>query len=145
ETATITINGLDTPNRVSTFTSTWQIQTLEGEPFGEPIEVEITTYIPATSTPSPTPTSAVVVSPTPAEAVNFNVFFSACDYPGGAGGSEYRCTMTITPYGGSGLYTLEVFDSASGQPVRYERTSGNVNHYVGGRRCASWIHEIKII
>lgn len=147
ESTTVTLNGLDTPNQVSVFATTWQLQTLDGEPFGEPIESEIRTYIPPTATPSPSPTVAIVASPTVVAGTNpdFNYFFSACDYPGGTGGSEYRCTLTLTPFGGSGVYTFEVFDSPTGQPVRYGNVSGNVNHYLNSRRCASWIHEVKII
>ncbi len=147
ESVIVTLTGLDTPNQVTALAATWQVQTLDGQPFGDPIEFEIRTYIPPTATPSPSPTVPVVTSPTVVAGTNpnFNYFFSACDYPGGAGGSEYRCTLTLTPYDGSGVYTFEVFDSPTGQPVRYSNVSGNVNHYVNSRRCASWIHEVKLI
>ena len=53
--------------------------------------------------------------------------------------------MTITPYGGVGPYTVEVFDAPGGQATRYQSVPGNVNHYMNARRCANWIHEIKVI
>jgi len=146
ESVIVTLNGLDTPNQVAVLAATWQLQTLDGQPFGEPFEFEIRTYIPPTATPTPSPTVAVTTSPTVvAGTPDFNYFISACNYPGGAGGSEYRCTLTLTPFGGSGLYTFEVFDSPTGQPVRYANVGGNVTHYINARRCASWIHEVKII
>lgn len=142
----VTITGLDTPTRAGTVEATWQVQTLDGQPFGEPFEFEIVIYTPPTATPVATPTTAVVASPTTvAAAVDFNYFVISCEYPGGSGGSEYRCTMTITPYGGVGPYTVEVFDAPGGQATRYQSVPGNVNHYMNARRCASWIHEIKVI
>jgi hypothetical protein len=49
--------------------------------------------------------------------------------------------MTLTPYGGVGQpYTFFVFDAA--QPARYY--GGNADHLVQARRCAPWIHEVKL-
>lgn len=143
EEVVVTLTGLDTPTRAGTVEATWQVQTLDGQPFGEPFEFEIVIYIPPTATPAATATTVVVASPTAAGNVDFNYFVISCEYPGG--GSEYRCTMTITPYGGVGPYTIEVFDAPGGQPTRYQSMPGNVNHYMNARRCAQWIHEIKVI
>ena len=73
------------------------------------------------------------------EPVGFNVFFRACEYPGG--GTEYRCELLITPFGGPPSdYTIFVFDGD--QPSRY--FGGNQTHFILSRRCAPWIHEIKV-
>ncbi|MBP7998307.1 MAG: protein kinase [Chloroflexi bacterium] len=137
---TVTLNGLDTPNQVTTLESTWQLQTADGEPFGLPFEVEIRTYVPATATPVPTATSLVVATATSGAPLNFSWDISACEYPGGDLGTEYRCVLSIHPSGGGGLYTIEVFDQTP--PSRYENRTGTARHYLGSRRCAPWVHEV---
>ena len=131
------------PSQVRTYETVWQLQTAAGEPVGEPFTFAITTFVPVTPTPTRPPATATpAVSPTPtAGAVNvdFNVFFTNCEYPGG--GSEWRCQMNITPFGGAGSqYTIFVFDSEP--PARY--LGGNQTHFITARRCAPWIHEVKV-
>ena len=142
ESTIVTLTGLDTPNQVATFEATWQVQTLEGEPFGEPIEFEIRTYIPATATPAPTATPAV--TPTPAQAFNFTWSIGSCEYPGGyETAQDYRCILFVTPSGGMGVYTIEIFDATP--PIRYEDRTSGISHYFTSRRCFSWLHEVIVI
>lgn len=145
ESTTVAITGLDTPNRVATFEATWQIQTLAGEPFGDPITFEIRTFVPATATPTaPTATPTPNVTATPAQALNFSWAISSCEYPGGyETAQDYRCILHITPSGGSGRYTIEVFDA--NPPIRYENRTSGVSHYFTGRRCFPWINEVNVI
>ncbi|MCB0035012.1 MAG: protein kinase, partial [Anaerolineales bacterium] len=132
------------PATVSTFDSTWALFDAEDEQFGEPFEFEVNTYVPATATPTrpPATSTPTVAESTPASEVNvqFNTFFSDCEYPGG--GTEWRCEMVIAPYGGAGnQYTIFVFDSEP--PARY-LGSGNQVHFITARRCSPWIHEVKV-
>lgn len=118
--------------------SSWQLVTSEGEPFGPVISFTIFTYLPATATPAiapPTPTAAATAEVTEL-AWSFSV--SGCEYAG----TEWRCRMQMTPYGGGGgPYTIWVFDAE--QPAEY-RGPGPFTHFVGARRCAPYIHEVKV-
>lgn len=131
------------PNSAGTYAATWQLFTAADEPIGDPVEFSIRAYVPSTPTPTPapaTPTSAAATPTTGAVNVDFNVFFSNCEYPGG--GSEWRCQLVITPFGGAGnTYTVFVFDTEP--PARYFGTNNPV-HFITARRCAAWIHEIKV-
>ncbi|MCL4867564.1 MAG: protein kinase [Anaerolineae bacterium] len=139
---TITVNNLRTPAQSGSYESTWQLKTSDGELFGPPIVFTLTIFVPTTPTPTPSPTPAV--TPTPAAALNFTWAIASCEYPGGADtAQEFRCTLFITPSGGSGLYTIEVFDATP--PTRYERRTGGVQHYINGRRCFPWINEVNVI
>ncbi len=135
------------PLFVDAYETSWQLQDSDGNSLGEPFTSEVRTYLPVTPTPRVPPTATPLppsaATPTPALAasgpVDFNYFLGSCEYPGG--GSEWRCQMTITPFGGVGPnYTIWVFDSA--QPTRY--FGGNQTHFIAGRRCSPWIHEIKV-
>lgn len=132
------------PSTVSTFESAWALFDEDDEQFGEPFEFAINTYVPATATPTrpPATSTPTVAESTPASEVNvqFNTFFSDCEYPGG--GTEWRCEMVIAPYGGAGNeYTIFIFDSEP--PARYFG-SGNQVHFITARRCSPWIHEVKV-
>ena len=142
EEVTLTVQ-FTAPNRSGTYETTWQLATAEGDPIGEPIEFAIQAFVPATATPTQPPATAPPsVSATPTVGtvnVDFNVFITNCEYPGG--GSEWRCQMNITPFGGAGSqYTIFVFDSEP--PARY--VGGNQTHFITARRCAAWIHEVKV-
>lgn len=134
---------LRAPSLPATYTSAWQVVTSDGKPFGAPVEFEVITFVPITPTPAPTNTPETIAQPTtPPEnvAVDFNVFFSECEYPGG--GSEWRCQMVITPFGGAGSeYTIFVFD---GEPPARYFGAGNQLHFISGRRCSPWINEVKV-
>jgi hypothetical protein len=127
-----------TSSATGTTASTWELQLPDGAPVGGPLEVRVYVYQPATATPTrpPVPTA----TPTPEGglgAIDFNFFIHNCEYAG----DQWRCWMTLTPYGGIGQpYTFFVFDSA--QPIRYY--GGNAEHLVSSRRCSAWIHEVKL-
>ena len=138
---------LTAPLFVDAYETSWQLQDSDGNPLGEPFTSEVRTYLPitptprVTNTPTPLPPSAATPTPELAESgpVDFNFFLGSCEYPGG--GSEWRCQMTITPFGGIGPdYTIWVFDSD--QPTRY--FGGNQTHFIVGRRCSPWINEVKV-
>jgi hypothetical protein len=128
------------PGSVDTFEITWQLVDAAGEPFAEPLVFEVRTYRPATATPRPpTPTVGPTATPTGAvTALDLNTFVSACEYVG----TEWRCLLTITPFGGGGgPYTVWVFDSEP--PARYFGP-GNQEHFITSRRCSPWVHEIRV-
>ncbi len=118
-------------------TSIWELQLPDDTAVGESFEVNVYVYLPATPTPI---APAVTDTPTPSEdagPIDFNYFPHSCEYAG----DQWRCWLTITPYGGVGQpYTIFVFDEA--QPVRYY--GGNADHLVDARRCSPWVHEIKV-
>ncbi|HSH03088.1 MAG TPA: NBR1-Ig-like domain-containing protein, partial [Anaerolineae bacterium] len=141
DTITVTAN-LDAPSLNRTYESVWQLVDDSDVAFGDPFTITVQTYVPTTPTPVPTNTPAVVPTNTPATSdngpVQFNHFISGCEYPGG--GTEWRCTLTITPYGGGGgPYTIWIFDAT--QPAEY--FGQTITHFITARRCAPWIHEIK--
>jgi hypothetical protein len=133
----------DAPSQAATYEVTWQLMDSAGAPFGEPIEFTVRIYVPTTPTPNiPTPTSGPAATATgPATAVGFNIFpDSNCEYPGD--GPNWRCSMTITPFGGGGgPYTVWVFDSS---PPAHYGPGGNVTHFITGRRCDPWVNEIRV-
>ncbi|MBN1316320.1 MAG: protein kinase [Anaerolineales bacterium] len=124
-------------------TSSWKLQSATDEPIGDPFDININVYPPASPTPVRPAATAIPVQPsptTPAEAtgpIEFNYFIHDCEYAG----SDWRCWMTLTPYNGVGQpYTFFVFDSD--QPARYY--GGNAEHMIQARRCKPWVHEIKL-
>jgi tRNA A-37 threonylcarbamoyl transferase component Bud32 len=128
---------LQAPTGVDTYEIAWQLVDGEGAPFAEPLAFEVRTYRPATATPRATATTPA--TPTVAATqLDFNVIPGACEYVG----TEWRCLVTITPYGGGGgPYTVWVFDSD--QPARYFGP-GNQTHFITTRRCDPWVHEIRV-
>jgi hypothetical protein len=125
----------DTPG---TRSSIWELQLADGSPIGDPLEVRVYVYQPATPTPTRPPVPTATPSPEGGLGpIDFNFFMHNCEYAG----DQWRCWMTLTPYGGIGQpYTFFVFDTE--QPTRYY--GGNAEHLVSARRCAAWIHEVKL-
>lgn len=135
EEVTLTANFV-APNQAGAYEATWQLVSQDGQPFAEPLTFEIRTYIPATATPRPTNTPEVI--PTEETALNWYWDVSGCEYVG----DEWRCALNIVPYGGGGgPYTVWVFDQD--QPAEY-RGPGPFTHFIKARRCAPYIHNIKI-
>jgi hypothetical protein len=128
---------MTTDDDVGRRTSVWELRLPDNTPIGDPFEVHVYVYQPTTPTPIP---PAATNTPTPAESagpIDFNYFPHSCEYAG----DQWRCWLTLTPYGGVGQpYTFFVFDEA--QPVRYY--GGNAEHLIDARRCSPWIHEIKL-
>jgi hypothetical protein len=132
------------PTRTGSFDSTWQlIDSASGDAIGTPIEFTLKTYIDATATPVPTNTP--IASPTSAatatieQALDLIYVIQSCEYIG----SEYRCRVQITPYGGGGgPYTVFVFDAD--QPAEYRGTFP-IYHFAKSRRCATYNQEVKAI
>lgn len=128
---------MTTGSEAGLFVSTWLLQLPDGTVIGDPIELRFYIYLPVTSTPTtpPQPTD----TPTPEGGlgpIDFNFFVHDCEYAG----DEWRCWMTLTPFGGIGQpYTFWVFDIEP--PARYY--GGNIEHVIHSRRCFPWIHEIK--
>lgn len=137
----ITLNtSFRSPAAAGSSESSWQLVNSEGEPFGPVISFAVFTYVPATATPaSPSPTATAAAAATTEVtqlAWSFNV--SGCEYAG----TEWRCRLQMTPYGGGGgPYTIWVFDAE--QPAEY-RGPGPFTHFVGARRCSPYIHEVKV-
>ena len=142
EKVTLTVNFI-APTRAGSFNSTWQLMdSATDESIGSPLEFTLKTYIQATATPVPTNTPQA--SPTPETAATSEVeqpvdliyVINDCEYIG----TEYRCQVQITPYGGGGgPYTVFVFDAD--QPAEYRGTFP-IYHFAKARRCATYNQEV---
>ena len=135
---------LTAPAVVDAYESVWQLFTADGETFGPPLSFEIRTYIPATATPTRAPATATpAVSPTPElpeQAVDWIFVVNSCEDVG----DDWRCTVTITPYGGGGgPYTVWVFDQPGGLATEY-RGTGPFTYFAKARRCAAYNQEVKV-
>ncbi|GAB4157812.1 MAG: hypothetical protein Fur0021_27080 [Candidatus Promineifilaceae bacterium] len=127
------------PADAGNYDTIWQLRRDTGEPVGPPINVALRIYVAATSTPAITPAPSLTPSPTieSVSDIGFSVVFNWCEYAG----DEWRCEVVIAPFGGVGApYTIWVFDAD--QPARY--FGGNQFHIISARRCAPWIHEIRV-
>lgn len=139
----------EAPDSVGTFEATWQLFDADGEPFGPALSFELRTYNPVTATPATPPTNTPAPTSEELGPITWisSVDNASCEYLGGAN-LDWRCRITITPYrDGSSVthrYTLEIFDQPGTQPTRYTGT-GTFTHWIQARRCAEYIHEIKII
>lgn len=127
------------PADAGNYDTIWQLRRNTGEPVGAPIDVSLRIYVAATATPAVTPAPSLTPSPTieSVSDIGFSVIFNWCEYAG----DEWRCEVVIAPFGGVGApYTIWVFDAD--QPARY--FGGNQFHIISARRCAPWIHEIRV-
>jgi hypothetical protein len=134
---------METDDTTGVRSSSWQLQSATDELIGDPFDVNVNIYPPATPTvPRPVATNTPVPpeATTPPEStgpIEFNYFVHSCEYAG----TDWRCWLTMTPYNGVGQpYTFFVFDSD--QPARYY--GGNADHMIQSRRCKPWVHEIKL-
>ncbi len=174
------------PDQAGAHKAVWRFVDDKGNLIGEPLSVELITFVPASATPIPTsaspptrtpipptrmpwptptntwipPTATRVwLSPTPtkipptntpkppaatntpvapAEPVNFNVEANWCEYVG----DNWRCELKIVTYGGTGApYQVEISDASP--PVTYSG-AGPFNHIIQGRRCFTWVNNIKV-
>jgi hypothetical protein len=140
ETITLTAD-LVAPDSVNTFESAWQLVDEAGAGFGDPISFSISVYVPATETPVPTATSAATATPEEYPEVNYAFEVLSCEYIG----SDWRCTVRLTPYGGAGgPYTLLVLDQPAGQATEY-RGAGPHTYFAQARRCAAFNSEVRVI
>ncbi|MCB8968970.1 MAG: protein kinase [Ardenticatenaceae bacterium] len=130
------------PNTVGTYESTWQLTDAAGNIFGTPITFSFSTYLPATATPTATNTPAVTATPTVVlSELNYAFDIFSCEYVG----SDWRCTVRITPYGGAGgPYTILILDQPSGQATEF-RGPWPVTYFAQARRCAAFNTEIRVI
>lgn len=129
------------PNTVNTFESTWRLVEETGEGFADPLTFSIAVYAPATETPAPTATSAATATPEELPDVNYAFEVIGCEYIG----SEWRCTVRLTPYGGAGgPYTLLVLDQPGGQATEF-RGPGPHTYFAQARRCAAFNSEVRVI
>jgi hypothetical protein len=129
------------PSTVNTFESTWQLQDLDGEPFGPEIVFDVRTYVPATATPVPTNTpAATATSATQITELNYITDFVGCTYEG----SDWSCQVRITPFGGAGgPYSVFVFDQPAGQATVIR--SFPWDYFARARRCANFNSNVRII
>lgn len=117
--------------------STWSLELPDGTRIEPPFELRISIYIPATATPTAAPEPTAEPTSEVSGPIDFNWFLSDCQYAG----DQWRCLMTLTPFGGIGQpYTFWVRDSEP--PARYY--GGNQYHWIQSRRCSAWIHEITL-
>lgn len=135
---TLTVSLL-APQNAGTYDTIWQLRNETGEPVGSPIPVSLRIYVAATATPNAPPAPSLTPSPTieSVSDIGFTITFDWCEYAG----DEWRCEVRIIPFGGIGEpYTIWVFDAD--QPARY--FGGSQYHIIHARRCAQWIHEIRV-
>ncbi len=132
---------LDAPDAPHRHESSWQLFTAAGEPYADLLTFELGAYIPATATPIPTATPLVTATPEVGDqAVDWVFTVGACEEIG----IDWRCAVTITPYGGGGgPYTVWVFDQPGGGATEY-RGSGNFVYFALARRCAAFNQEVKV-
>ncbi|MGB3713801.1 MAG: protein kinase [Candidatus Promineifilaceae bacterium] len=123
------------PSRAGTYASTWQLADEDGNQVGIGQTFDVSVFVPVTPTPRPTNTPAS--SPTPAQALGYNLGVFGCEYVG----ADWQCTMQITTYGGTGQYVVAIDDAEP--PVQYEG-SGPFFHPILSRRCNAWNHTITI-
>ena len=132
------------PNTAASFNSTWQLIDATGSPFGPTIEFTLSTYIPATATPTSPPVSPTpMVTSTPEALAELNYGFEifSCEYLN----TEWRCSVRLWPYGGAGgPYTLLVLDQPGGQATEF-RGPWPVIYFAGARRCAAFNQEVRVI
>jgi len=153
EEVTIRVERLNAPSSVGGYESSWQLVDGSGTAVGDEISFSLNVYTLATAEPTVATEPTVAAGPvdngtetveepvTELQPVNFNFAFSNCVYPGG--GIEYRCNLNIVPYGGpQSTYTIWIFDGD--QPSEYQNRPGAITHFVTARRCAPWIHEVKV-
>jgi hypothetical protein len=139
ETITLTAS-LSAPAQPGPAEASWRLATPEGKAATEPVTFALVLVAPPTAPPvvsSPAPTVQTTATITVTQ-LDFNYFPQLCEYVG----SDWRCLMTITPFGGGGgPYTVWVFDSEP--PARYFGP-GNQQHWIQSRRCEPYVHEIKV-
>lgn len=145
ESLTIEVSGLRSPDTPGTYAAVWGVRTAEGELIEPLIFFDLGVYARATATPVATSTP---IGPTPAPTIpldqlqplDFLFEVGNCDYPGN--GTEYRCDLTITAYGGGQGDTYTVWVNDSDPMARYYPVNGPVLHLFQARRCAEYIQEI---
>lgn len=127
-----------TGDEAGLMTSIWALELATGAPIGDPLEINVLVFKPATPTPYVAPPPTATPSPeADAGPIEFNFFVRDCEYAG----DQWRCWMTLTPYGGIGPpYTFNIFDGD--QPTRYYGETQV--HVIQSRRCFAWVHEIKL-
>jgi serine/threonine-protein kinase len=110
---------LRAPRGYATYVSRWQLETADGQPIGEPMEIRY--RVDRTPTPRPTPlptatstptaTVTPAVPPTPSEPLHFSVpvVVSCQDQPGGT----WIGQIGLTAWGGTGEYQYYVNEISS--------------------------------
>ncbi|MBK7914767.1 MAG: protein kinase [Chloroflexi bacterium] len=142
ETITLTAN-FKAPAQAGRYQSVWSlISRSDNKPIGPELTFSLEVYVPATPTPAatntPAATATAVASPTSEQATTLIYVVQSCEYIG----TEWRCQVQITPYGGGGgPYTVWVFDAD--QPAEY-RGTGPFTHFAKARRCATYNHEVRV-
>jgi len=132
---------LDAPDTRGRYDSSWQLVTTDGEPYADLLTFDLGVYIPATATPVATATPIATETPVVEEQpVDWIFVVGACEEVG----TEWRCAVTITPYGGGGgPYTVWVFDQDGGGATEY-RGTGPFTYFAKARRCAAFNQEVKV-
>ncbi len=126
---------LDAPNRAGRYSSTWLLSDPNGSSIDSGQDFSVLVFDPVTSTPRPTNTPAS--SPTPTQALGYNLGVGSCEYIGG----DWQCIMQVTAYGGTGQYIVLIDDA---EPRSQYEGGGPFFHPILSRRCNAWNHTITI-
>jgi len=117
--------------------SAWELQLPDGTPIGDPLELRISIYQPATPSPTLPPQPTATPTSETTGPIDFTFTIDSCEYAG----DQWRCRIGLHPSGGIGQpYTFWVWDGP--QPTEYR--GGVQYHWVQSRRCFAWVHEIKL-
>jgi tRNA A-37 threonylcarbamoyl transferase component Bud32 len=126
---------LDAPNGAGRYASTWLLSDPDGSSVDNGQDFSVLVFDPVTSTPRPTNTPAS--SPTPTQALGYNLGVGSCEYIG----IDWQCILQITAYGGTGQYVVLIDDA---EPRSQYEGDGPFFHPILARRCTAWNHTIAI-
>ncbi len=132
ETVTIS-NTLVSPKVAGNYISTWQLVDEAENPVSEPFTFEIRTFVSQNEVEN-----AAAEAPTPLD-WTYTVDGTTCETVG----SDWTCEVVITPTGGSGQYTLQLFDQPFGEAT-FKTGSGPFTYEATARRCEPFKRDLTI-
>lgn len=131
---TVTIsNTLVSPQVAGSYISTWQLVDAADNPVSEPFTFEIRTFVSQNEVED-----AAAETPKPLD-WSFTVDGTTCETVG----SNWTCEVVITPTGGSGQYTLQLFDQPFGEAT-FKTGSGPFTYLATAKRCEPFKRDLTI-
>lgn len=131
---TVTIsNTLVSPQVAGSYVSTWQLVDEGDNPVSEPFTFEIRTFVSQNEVEN-----AAAETPKPLD-WSFTVDGTTCETAGG----DWTCEVVITPTGGSGQYSLQLFDQPFGEAT-FKTGSGPFTYLATAKRCEPFKRDLTI-